>query len=95
MDLGLRGKKAIVTGATRGIGRAIVDTLAAEGCDVGLNATVSKGLHVGEWSSIGPGTVVIKGVAAGQHVFGNPARVVPPLAVGGAAQTPPSHLVHS
>ena len=25
MDLGLRGKSAIVTGASRGIGRAIVD----------------------------------------------------------------------
>ncbi len=38
MDLGLRGKKAIVTGATKGIGRAIVDLLASEGCDVALCA---------------------------------------------------------
>lgn len=38
MDLGLRGKKAIVTGATKGIGRAIVELFAAEGVDVGLCA---------------------------------------------------------
>jgi 3-oxoacyl-[acyl-carrier protein] reductase len=38
MDLGLRGMKAIVTGGTRGIGRAIATLLAAEGCDVAICA---------------------------------------------------------
>jgi len=38
MDLQLKGKRAIVTGATRGIGRAIADTLADEGCDVAICA---------------------------------------------------------
>ena len=36
MDLGLRGKKVIVTGATKGIGRAVVELFATEGADVGL-----------------------------------------------------------
>ena len=51
-----------------------------EGCDIGVNATIGKGLDIGEWSSVGPGAVVVRSVAAGQHVFGNPARVVLPLA---------------
>ena len=38
MDLGLKGKKAIVTGATRGIGRRIVNLLADEGVDIALCA---------------------------------------------------------
>jgi 3-oxoacyl-[acyl-carrier protein] reductase len=38
MDLELRGKKAIVTGATRGIGRRVAEQLADEGCDVAICA---------------------------------------------------------
>jgi 3-oxoacyl-[acyl-carrier protein] reductase len=36
MDLGLKGKKAIVTGATKGIGRAIAETLIDEGAAVAI-----------------------------------------------------------
>jgi 3-oxoacyl-[acyl-carrier protein] reductase len=38
MDLQLSGKRVIVTGGTRGIGRTIADTLANEGCHVAVCA---------------------------------------------------------
>ena len=38
MDLGLKGLKAIVTGGTKGIGQAIVHTLAREGAEVAFCA---------------------------------------------------------
>jgi NAD(P)-dependent dehydrogenase (short-subunit alcohol dehydrogenase family) len=38
VDLGLRGKKAIVTGGSKGLGRAIAEELAQEGADVAICA---------------------------------------------------------
>ena len=44
MDLQLKGKKAIVTGASRGIGRSIAELLAEEGCDVAVCARGEDGV---------------------------------------------------
>jgi 3-oxoacyl-[acyl-carrier protein] reductase len=44
MDLGLRGKRALITGGSRGIGFAVAQALAAEGAAVGLVARDAAGL---------------------------------------------------
>jgi NAD(P)-dependent dehydrogenase (short-subunit alcohol dehydrogenase family) len=45
MDLGLSGRKAVVTAATRGIGLAIARALADEGADVAICARAAGGLE--------------------------------------------------
>jgi len=52
MDLKLEGRTVLITGATRGIGRAIAEVMAAEGCELHISArrldsltVVAKELH--------------------------------------------------
>ena len=40
MDLGIKGKRALVLGSTKGLGRGIVDALAEEGAIVALTGRV-------------------------------------------------------
>jgi NAD(P)-dependent dehydrogenase (short-subunit alcohol dehydrogenase family) len=45
MDLQLNGRRALVTGGSKGIGKAIAWTLAAEGCDVAIAARTTSALE--------------------------------------------------
>ncbi len=68
MDLGLRGKAAIVTGASRGIGLSISRRLAEEGCRLGICARSPDALN----------GVVAELQAEGAQVVGVAADVLDP-----------------
>jgi 3-oxoacyl-[acyl-carrier protein] reductase len=62
MDLGLRGKGAIVTGASKGIGRAIALGLADEGASVAICARGAEALRDTERELVERGVRVCAGV---------------------------------
>lgn len=76
MDLGLKNRRALVMGASRGLGRAIAETLAAEGATVGVCAREGARLHEtasaigaqafpGNLSDDGAGAAVVRAARAG------------------------------
>ncbi|MBL6459066.1 SDR family oxidoreductase [Belnapia sp. T6] len=59
MDLGLRGRRALVTGASKGIGFACAEVLAAEGCDITLVARSAGDLNAAATRLRGAGNVAV------------------------------------
>ena len=72
----LKGKRAIVTGGTRGIGRAIVKALAAEGCDVVFTYMSSEEAAKSLESETSAGGTKVLGIQADASSFTDAEKTV-------------------
>jgi 3-oxoacyl-[acyl-carrier protein] reductase len=64
VDLGIRGRTALVCASTRGLGRACAESLAAEGVDLVLNGRTVDGVAAAAAELADRWDVTVRGVAA-------------------------------
>jgi 3-oxoacyl-[acyl-carrier protein] reductase len=76
MDLGLKGKVALIGGSSHGLGRAAAGELAAEGAAVALCARNAEAVQAAAREIADFAGVPTLGIAADLSVAGEPARVV-------------------
>jgi len=95
MDLGIKGRKAIVCGSSRGLGRGCVDALAAEGCEVLVNGIDAERVEQAAREIRDAGGSVVQAIAADVTTREGRAKLLsampdPDILVTNAAGPPPS-----
>jgi 3-oxoacyl-[acyl-carrier protein] reductase len=75
VDLGLRGKVALVAGSSKGLGRAIAEELAVEGCDLVLLARTERTIRDAAEAITRASGVRVLGLAADLAAPGEAGRV--------------------
>ena len=101
MDLGLRNKRAVISGASRGIGRAIAEALAAEGASVAICGRTAEDVEAaadeisarhgtqayGKAVDVGDQTSVQSWIDAAAGEFGGIDIVISNVSAGGGGRT--------
>ena len=95
MDLGLAGKKVVITGGSRGIGRAIAELMIAEGADVAIcarngdevsgavEALSAKGKAIGAAVDVSDKAALQGWIASAAEELGGIDILVPNVSAGG------------